>query len=71
VAIPGETSTFGAGQLYDAARAEGLEAHPAPSVEDAILQIEARAALTDSKVAPRILICGSLHLAGAVLRENG
>ena len=71
VAIPGDPSTFGAGQLYDAARAEGLEAHPAPSVEDAILQIEARAALTDTQTAPRILICGSLHLAGAVLRENG
>jgi dihydrofolate synthase/folylpolyglutamate synthase len=71
VAIPGDQSTFGAGQLYDAARAEGLEAHPAPSVEDAILQIEARAALTDAKTPPRILICGSLHLAGAVLRENG
>jgi len=71
VAIPGDPSTYGAGQLYDAARAEDLEAHPAPSVEDAILQIEARAALTDSKVPPRILICGSLHLAGVVLRENG
>jgi dihydrofolate synthase/folylpolyglutamate synthase len=71
VAIPGDPSTFGAGQLYDAARAENLDAHPAPSIEDAILQIEARHALTDAKVPPRIVICGSLHLAGAVLRENG
>jgi dihydrofolate synthase/folylpolyglutamate synthase len=71
VAIPGEAGSFGAGQLYDAARAEGLDAHPAQSVEDAVLQIEARAALADAKVPPRILILGSLHLAGAVLRENG
>jgi len=71
VTIPGDNASFGAGQLYDAARAEGLEAHPAPSIEDAMLQIEARASLTDAKVAPRILICGSLYLAGVVLRENG
>jgi dihydrofolate synthase/folylpolyglutamate synthase len=71
VAIPGDSASLGAGQLYDAARAEGLDAHPAGSIEDAILQIEARAAMIDPKTPPRILICGSLHLAGVVLRENG
>jgi dihydrofolate synthase / folylpolyglutamate synthase len=71
VTIPGDSVSFGAGQLYDAARAAGLEAHPAPSVEDAMMQIEARTSLTDEKTPPRILICGSLYLAGAVLRENG
>ena len=70
VTIPGEASSQGAGQLYDAARAEGLDADPAPSLEDAMLQIAARASLAKSKTPPRILICGSLHLAGAVLREN-
>ena len=35
------------------------------------LQIEGRSELSDDTIAPRILICGSLHLAGAVLRENG
>jgi dihydrofolate synthase / folylpolyglutamate synthase len=70
VEIPGEPSSLGAGQLYDAAHAEGLDAHPAPSIEDAMLQIEARAQLTKSKIPPRIVICGSLRLAGAVLREN-
>jgi dihydrofolate synthase/folylpolyglutamate synthase len=70
VDIPGEASSLGAGQLYDAARAEGLDAQPAPSIEDALLQIEARAQLAKSKIAPRIVICGSLRLAGAVLREN-
>ena len=71
VAIPGDSASQGAGQLYDAAVAAGLDAYPAPSIEDAILQIEGRSELADEKSAPRILICGSLHLAGAVLRENG
>jgi dihydrofolate synthase / folylpolyglutamate synthase len=70
VEIPGEAASLGAGQLYDAARAEGLDAHPAPSIEDAMLQIEARAQLAKSKTPPRIVVCGSLRLAGAVLREN-
>jgi dihydrofolate synthase/folylpolyglutamate synthase len=70
VDIPGESAALGAGQLYDAARAEGLAADPAPSIEDAMLQIEARHQLTKSKIAPRIVLCGSLRLAGAVLREN-
>ncbi|MEQ1755371.1 MAG: folylpolyglutamate synthase/dihydrofolate synthase family protein [Micropepsaceae bacterium] len=71
VAIPGDAASQGAGQLYDAAVAAGLDAYPAPSIEDAILQIEGRSELADEQSAPRILICGSLHLAGAVLRENG
>ncbi|NOT42135.1 MAG: bifunctional folylpolyglutamate synthase/dihydrofolate synthase [Alphaproteobacteria bacterium] len=70
VEIPGDTASLGAGQLYDAARAEGLDAHPAPSIEDAMLQIEARNQLVKSKTPPRIVLCGSLRLAGAVLREN-
>lgn len=70
VDIPGEAASLGAGQLYDAARAEGLDAHPAPSIEDAMLQIEARNQLVKSKTPPRIVLCGSLRLAGAVLREN-
>ena len=69
--IPGDPLSQGAGQLYDAALAEGLDAYPATSIEDAILQIEGRSELSDDTIAPRILICGSLHLAGAVLRENG
>ena len=71
VAIPGEAASLGAGQLYDAARAEDLAADPAPSIEDAMHQIGARAAMSKSKSAPRIVVCGSLHLAGAMLRENG
>jgi dihydrofolate synthase/folylpolyglutamate synthase len=70
VAIPGDAASQGAGQLYDSAVAAGLDAYPAPSVEDAILQIEGRAELSGESAAPRILICGSLHLAGVILREN-
>ena len=71
VAIPGDPLSQGAGQLYDAAIGAGLEAHPATSIEDAMLQVEARNAVSDGKGPPRIVVCGSLHLAGAVLRENG
>ncbi len=70
VAIPRDAASQGAGQLYDAASAAGLDAYPAPSIEDALLQVEGRTELADEKHAPRIVICGSLHLAGAVLREN-
>lgn len=71
ISIPGEPNAFGAGALYDAARSAGLAADPADSLEDAVLQVAARAALSAEDAPPRILICGSLYLAGQVLRENG
>jgi dihydrofolate synthase/folylpolyglutamate synthase len=71
VAIPDEEASLGAGALYDRARAAGLEASPAEDVEDAMLQIAAMARMEDDDTAPRILICGSLYLAGKVLLENG
>ena len=40
-------------------------------LDDAMLQVTAWARLDDSDVPPRILICGSLYLAGKVLAENG
>ena len=70
VDIPGEEMSLGAGELYDRARAVGLDAAPAEDVEDAILQIAAWARVHPKEPAPRILICGSLYLAGEVLREN-
>jgi dihydrofolate synthase/folylpolyglutamate synthase len=48
-----------------AANAAGIPAHEAVDVRTAITEILAK----DSQA--RILICGSLYLAGAVLRENG
>ena len=47
--------------------AVGIRSEPAPDVSAALERV-----LAQSSTAPlRILICGSLYLAGAVLRENG
>ena len=62
VAIPGETATLSADAIADAARAAGLDATPAPDVDAALDAIVAR------DPAARVLICGSLYLAGHVLR---
>ena len=71
VAIPGEANSLGAGALYDAARRAGLDSAPAEDLDDAMLQVTAWTRLDSQDVAPRILICGSLYLAGKVLAENG
>ncbi|MDE1985582.1 MAG: bifunctional folylpolyglutamate synthase/dihydrofolate synthase [Alphaproteobacteria bacterium] len=71
VDIPGEDASLGAGALYDRARAAGLDAAPAEDIEDAMMQIAARARVNPHEPSPRILICGSLYLAGVVLAENG
>jgi dihydrofolate synthase/folylpolyglutamate synthase len=71
VGIPGEAASMGAGALYDAARAAGLDAAPAEDLEDAMLQLHAWARAHGRETPPRILICGSLYLAGKVLAENG
>lgn len=71
VSIPGEPNALGAGALYDAARAAGLDADPAEDIGDALDQIGARVQLDDDETPPRILICGSLYLAGQVLAQNG
>ena len=71
VSIPGEAASMGAGALYDAARAAGLDAAPAEDLEDAMLQLSAWARAHGRETPPRILICGSLYLAGKVLAENG
>jgi len=70
VSIPGEAATLGAGALYDAARAAGLEASPADDLMDAMMQVSAWSRAREAEGAPRILICGSLYLAGKVLAEN-
>ena len=63
VAIPEETNSLPADMLAGFARDAGLEATVAPSVEAAM------AALPPGP--SRVLICGSLYLAGTVLSENG
>ena len=70
VSIPGAAASLGAGALYDAARAAGLDAAPAEDLEDAMLQVGAWARAHPKEPPPRILICGSLYLAGHVLTDN-
>lgn len=65
VSIPGEKNTLPAGETRDAAAQAGMEALAAASVAGALATIAAR------DPAARVLICGSLYLAGGVLRENG
>ncbi|HEU0095359.1 MAG TPA: hypothetical protein VFQ52_02815, partial [Rhizomicrobium sp.] len=71
VGIPGEPASMGAGALYDIARRAGLDSAPAEDLDDAMLQVMAWSRLDDDTTPPRILICGSLYLAGVVLKENG
>jgi dihydrofolate synthase/folylpolyglutamate synthase len=69
--IPGEDAAMGAGALYDEARAAGLDATPAEDLADAMMQVMAYSRAREGEGAPRILICGSLYLAGRVLTDNG
>ena len=70
IPISGEAASLGAGALYDAARVAGLEASPADDLLDAMMQVSAWARAREGEGPPRILICGSLYLAGQVLRDN-
>ena len=65
VSIPGEANTLPAADTAAAAKRAGIPASTALSVANAIATI--KATTPDA----RILICGSLYLAGNVLRENG
>jgi dihydrofolate synthase/folylpolyglutamate synthase len=67
VTIPGTAAAIPAGALAERARTAGLVAEPADSVVEALDAILSRA----PEAPLRILICGSLYLAGAVLKENG
>ena len=70
IPIEGEAASMGAGELYDAARNAGLDATPADDLEDAIMQVAAWSRARPDDEPPRILVCGSLYLAGRVLEEN-
>ncbi|SLN20341.1 Bifunctional protein FolC [Roseivivax jejudonensis] len=65
VPVPGEANTLPAEDTAAAADAAGLVAHTANDAYDAVSRIAAETPQA------RILLCGSLYLAGAVLRENG
>ncbi|SEL56783.1 dihydrofolate synthase / folylpolyglutamate synthase [Roseovarius azorensis] len=65
LSIPGETNTLPAEVTAEAARAAGLPATTAETALDAVTGIARQCPEA------RILICGSLYLAGGILRENG
>ncbi|MFZ1470318.1 MAG: folylpolyglutamate synthase/dihydrofolate synthase family protein [Paracoccaceae bacterium] len=64
ISIPDEPNTLPAEVTRDAARDIGMAAVAAGSVAEALAEI------TAANPAARVLICGSLYLAGQVLREN-
>ncbi|WP_109311014.1 folylpolyglutamate synthase/dihydrofolate synthase family protein [Ruegeria sp. AU67] len=65
VSIPGEANTLSADDTAEAASRVGLAASTADSVTEALKNI------TENDPQVRVLICGSLYLAGNILRENG
>jgi dihydrofolate synthase/folylpolyglutamate synthase len=65
VTIPGEENPLPAETIAATARSVGIPAETADSVEDALRSIAV------AGQGGRVLICGSLHFAGVVLRENG
>lgn len=67
VAIPNDPACLSPHELAEAATDAGLDATPASSIELALDRAAARA----GRESPRLLICGSLYLAGAVLAGNG
>ncbi len=67
VAIPGEEASFTAEESCETAKLCGIRDHGAADGVDTAL-----ADLTGGRQGPaRVLICGSLYLAGSVLAENG
>ncbi len=62
ITIPDQDAALTADDIKQAALATGLKCKTAPDIHHA---------LSDVKDEPRILICGSLYLAGHILSENG
>jgi dihydrofolate synthase / folylpolyglutamate synthase len=67
VPVPGVEKGLSAAAVADTARAIGLSA----TSRDNLVEALDAARKLDLDPPPRILITGSLYLAGAVLRENG
>lgn len=67
VPIPGEAGALSAAEATDAARTAGFAAAPFGSVSEALAAV----ARHEGDGPARVLICGSLYLAGRVLAENG
>ncbi len=69
VVIPGVDSAMDPTDIAAAADAVGLASRPAKSVAAALARIIAKAG--DDPEPARVMICGSLYLAGDVLADNG
>lgn len=67
VAVPYEDNATTPGQIVEAATAHGLDATPAASVGAALDRI---VQTQKDGPGPRVLICGSLYLAGSILATN-
>ncbi|MGE3145036.1 MAG: folylpolyglutamate synthase/dihydrofolate synthase family protein, partial [Pseudorhodoplanes sp.] len=67
VEIPGQAKSLPAAAVADAGRRAGIESEACGSIEDALRAIGDLA----PSGPPRILIAGSLYLAGEILRRNG
>lgn len=64
IAIPGEQNSLTAGEAEAFARGQGIDCTAMETIEDALAEVP--------KEGPsRLLICGSLYLAGVILSENG
>ncbi len=66
IPIPGDKSCHDGAAIAAIAAGLGIAASPGADAADALAQL-----LRENQGAGRILICGSLHLAGAVLAEHG
>jgi dihydrofolate synthase/folylpolyglutamate synthase len=67
VPVPGSPASRDPDELAEAGRAAGLTVEAAAGVDQAFDAIVAESGAAEP---PRILICGSLYLAGAVLAAN-
>jgi dihydrofolate synthase/folylpolyglutamate synthase len=65
IAIPGELNSLSADEMALKAKEAGLTLQPASSLAEAIRSISLKSGPA------RLLICGSLYLAGTVLSDNG
>ncbi len=64
ISIPGEPAALPAANVAQVAREVGFKAEASPDVEQAARKI------ADEEPGSRILVCGSLYLAGWILRKN-
>jgi dihydrofolate synthase / folylpolyglutamate synthase len=67
IGIAGQEAARPAGEVAEAAQRSGLQAETAASLADALARIKAHY----GTLRPRILICGSLYLAGEALAFDG